>query len=163
MTYRERREAKAARLREWAEKRQEKAQRGYSVGEHLRGDTAFWTQPGRIPQRDAIHRAHQRAYQDDQKGREMAARAAGIEAQADRAIYSDDEDAIERLEERIAELEAQRERMKAENATFRKAHAAEIKPLTQWQRDQIMPHASFTLTNLGANIRRNRERLDKLR
>lgn len=74
----------------------------------------------------------------------------------------DDHDARERLTERIAELEAQRERMKAANAEYRKEHRAELKGLTKYQRDELIPYPGWALTNLGANIRRNKQRFAAL-
>lgn len=47
MTYRERREAKAARLQGWAEKREDKARALIAQDAHYRGDHAFTTQPGK--------------------------------------------------------------------------------------------------------------------
>jgi len=172
MTYRERREAKAARLREWAEKRQQKADAGFRVGEDLRGDTAFWTQPGRIPERDRIHRAHERAFEHAEKAQQMQARATGIEAQAAHAIYSDDEDAAERLEVRIAELEQERDRKKYINAEIRKGPRWSDRispPLTDTERRELETWASMgrlgfgDISNITASIKHNRDRLAALR
>lgn len=93
----------------------------------------------------------------------MDARAAEIERQAEHAIYSDDHDACDRLRERIATLEAQREQMKAKNAAFRVSHKTELKALTSaYQRDLAMPHQGFELTNLSGNINRQKKRLAEL-
>lgn len=80
------------------------------------------------------------------KAQDMAGRAAGIEAQLARAIYDDDPDAVERLTERVATLEAQRDRIKAANAAYRKEHKAELAALTPYGRDQVLPHRGFELT-----------------
>jgi hypothetical protein len=125
MTRRERRERKAARLREWAEKRRQRAEAVFRQGEHYRGDVAFNTQPGHIPERARLIAREDRAYESLNKARSMEARAAGIEDQLDRSIYVDDEDALERLEERIVELEAERERKKAINRALRAAYKAD--------------------------------------
>jgi uncharacterized small protein (DUF1192 family) len=93
----------------------------------------------------------------------MAARADGIEAAADGAIYSDDPDAIEALEKRIAGLEAERDRIKARNAAYRKDHKAELAALTPYGRNQAMPYPAYVLTNLSGNIGRQRKRLAQLR
>jgi hypothetical protein len=162
-TTRERREAKAARLEGWAEKRAAKADAGFRFGEQYRGDTAFWTQPGRIIERERVWQAHIRAGEDQSKAAGMTSRAAGITSQLNRSIYSDDTDALERLEERIAELVKQRDQMKAANASFRKAHRVELATMTAYRRDQAMPHQSYQVTNLSAEIRRNAKRLADLR
>jgi DNA repair exonuclease SbcCD ATPase subunit len=90
----------------------------------------------------------------------MSSSADEIERQAEHAIYRDDPDALERLRERIAELEAKREQMKARNAAYRKAHAAELRELTPYGRNQAVPHPSYELQNLGGNISRLRKRLE---
>ena len=111
-TYRERREAKADRLREWAAKREAKAKAlRASTPDSLRHDWAFATQPGHIPERARMIARDDRAYENHQKGTEMASRAAGIEDKLEHAIYSDDPDAIQALQARIDKLEAERERM----------------------------------------------------
>jgi|SRR3990167_657848 len=138
MTYRERRAAKAERLRGWAEKRAVRAEADLNSHPEMRHDWAFITQPGHIPERARMNARDDRALASLTKARSMASRASGIEAQLDRAIYDDDPDAIEQLRERIAALEAKREAIKARE------------------------HEAYELSNLSGNLRRYRERLAKL-
>ena len=159
MTYRERREARADRLREWAEKRETRAAAVFKANEPFTSDYTFNTQPGHFPQRARVIASEDRAYASLGKAREMASHADSIDAQAAAAIYSDDPDTIEALRARIASLEAEHEQIKSENAAFRTAHRAELKAMTAYQRDQAMPHRGYVLTNLTGNIARNRERL----
>lgn len=175
-TTRERREAKAKRLQGWADARGEKAEAGFRVGEEYRGDTAFWTQPGRIPERDRVHRAHERAAEHAQKASGMKAKAAGILSQLDRAIYSDDPDAIEALTARIADLEGKRDFYKKFSAATRKGTTLadfealigrELSDRTRGnyadlatQREGLPP---WMLSNLSADLRRNVKRLQELR
>lgn len=176
MSYRERRLAKAERLRKWAEKRQTKANAQLNSQPELRHDWAFITQPGHIPERARMNARDDRACESFSKASEMESRAASIEAAADKAIYSDDEDAPDCLRARIAELEAKRERMKATNAAYRKgdvAYAAflgvtlekaaalrvEIESGLSWHRQ---PYPTYSLTNLGSNIRRQKLRLAQI-
>lgn len=164
MTYRERRERKAERLRGWAEKRQQEAGAVIeNIDRQYSGDVAFNTQPGHIPERARVIARQDRAFDSLHKAEGMVSRAGNIEAQLDGAIYSDDPDAVERLEERLADLEAQRERIKTANAAYRKEHGAELKGLTAYQREQKMPHAGWELSNLSGNIARQRQRLEELR
>lgn len=156
MTTRERKEAKAERLRGWAAKREEKAATVFKDGERFQGDIAFNTQPGRIPFREKLIARENRAFESLQKARNMDARADGIEHQLDNSIYSDDPDAIEALHDRIEKLEAKREQMKARNAEYRKAHKAELKEMTAYGRSEAVPHPGWELTNLGADIRRGK-------
>jgi hypothetical protein len=161
-TYRERREARAARLQEWAEKRETRAAAVFKSNEPYTSDYAFNTQPGHIPVRSRIIRQEDRAFESLQKADSMKSRADSILAAADHAIYSDDPDAIERLRERISELEAKREQMKAANAAYRKEHRAELKEMTPYQRHHAVPFPSYALTNLSGNLTRNKKRLAAL-
>lgn len=172
MTIRERREAKAERLRLWAEKRDAKATAGFNVGEQYRGDTAFWTQPGRIPERERVFAAHVRAGQDAAKSDDMESRARGIERQLARTIYDDDPDAAERFAERIAKMEHDRDSYKAIGAALRKSTAFDDLPAgllseksrasyARWQAEGGgVP--SYVRTNLGSEIRRYKARLEAL-
>lgn len=184
MTYRERREAKARRLREWADKRDAKAA--------TQLDTAHRIADG-IPMGQPIlvgHHSEKRARRDAQridtnmrngmenrdKAAEFRRRADGIEHAASNAIYSDDRDAAEALTARLAKLEAQRDRWKAANALARK-HGLENaavwakgldtndcaragKNIAYWPGGTNVPFPD--LKNLTANIARNRKRLPAL-
>lgn len=177
MTYRERRERKAERLREWAEKRQEEASATLQRDrETYGGDVAFNTQPGHIPLRARVIARTDRAFASLSKAQSMESRAANIESQLDGAIYSDDPDAIEALKARIATLEAERDRIKAYNASCRKgapdvllldeAQRRELKSVLNYAPYQIGKGGQFPsyhLQNLGGNITRNRQRLASLK
>ncbi len=170
-TYRERRAARADRLREWADKRAAKSTQAFAGAKRIADGIPFG-QPILVG-----HHSERRARRDQDriyggmaagvahadKAAEMAGKAAEIDRQADHAIYSDDHDAIERLTAKIAGLEDQRARMKAANAAYRKAHGAELKALpSAYARSQAMPHAAYELQNLGGNLSRLRERLRHL-
>lgn len=176
MTYRERRERRAERLREWAEKRQERAAAVLASHEVYRGDVAFNTQPGHIPERARVIAQADRAYESLRKAENMDRRATGIEAQLDGAIYSDDPDAIPALEARIEALEAERERrhamIDAYNATV-KAGAPDmnlldpdsqrtLRAFPELYAGRRLRRADYT-GNLSANIKRNYDRLADLR
>jgi phage shock protein A len=162
MTYRDRREARAERLREWAGKREERAGAVFAAGEPMRSDWAFITQPGHIPERARLIAREDRAYESLAKASGMRGRADGIEGQLATSIYSDDEDAVPRLRERIAKLEADRDAAKALNAAYRKAHKTELAALSPYQRNQAMPYPSYHFQNLSGNIGRQRKRLAQL-
>lgn len=163
MTYRERRAAKADRLRGWAEKRVTDAEAALARdAEKYRGDVAFNTQPGHIPERARVIARTERAFESLSKARGMASRAAGIDDQLARAIYDDDPDALARLTEKMNGLIARRDAMTVRNAEYRKAHGAELRALGAYKRDQAMPHQSYELTNIGATIRATAKRIELL-
>ena len=181
-TRRERKEARLQKRLEWAE------------GRDCRSDAALERAHGimdGIPLGQPILRGHHsegharrdvrridNAMREGIDSRHMAEHhrevAAGIERQLEHTIFSDDEDAPERLHERIAELEAKRGRMKAINAEIKRGPGWEARlrdsgaPLTEHERADLVMVARFqgydrfppyALTNLGSNIRRLRERL----
>lgn len=185
-TTRERKLRRAARLREWADKRRDKADAIERADASLRRDLGFVAaQPGigRLPITRRINARQEREWEHRKTAGSMASRAAGIEAEAERAIYSDDEDAADQLRARIAELEAEQARVKAFNAEVRKAKGDRAKVaaaidahLTDRERAEFLSVVRFTpynkpeergfpsyhLSNLSANIRRNKERLAQI-
>jgi hypothetical protein len=169
VTYRERREARAAKLDEWAAKREAKQ---HALSEAARADEAATGIPFGQPilvghhserrHRNAIakiDRAMAASVENAQTAESMRSRAAEIERQSDRAIYDDDPDAVERLTERIAELEAERERRKQANATYRREHREELKAMDAYDRHHAVPYPTYSLSNLSGNISRLRKRL----
>ncbi len=183
MTYRDRREARAERLREWAQKREAKAgaasQKAHDmasvipfgqpihVGHHSEGTDRRY--------RDRMRKTMDAAVENGRKAREFESRADGIADQLASSIYSDDPDAIEALKVRIAGLEAERDRIKAYNATCRKG-AADQSLLNDRERADLLSLArncpyqlgkggafpGYKLSNLNGNLKRNRDRLAAL-
>lgn len=121
MTYRERRERRAERLRGWADKRYAGVAAVNARADEYRGDHAFNTQPGHIPERARLNRAQEGAWRSQQKAERMEERADNIERQLGAAIYNDDPDAVEALRARIAILETRRDHYKAVNSVVRPA------------------------------------------
>ena len=75
-TYRERREARAERLTEWADKRYAKADALREVTpDDMRHDWAFVSQPGHLPERSRMNARDERAYRHDLKASAMDAAA----------------------------------------------------------------------------------------
>lgn len=170
LTYRERRERRAERLRGWADSREAKADAAREGVDRIAGMIPMG-QPvlvGHHSERrhrrdlDRIDNGMRQTVENGRKADEYRDRADNIERQARQAIYDDDPDARERLAEKIARLETQRDRMKERNAAHRKAHRAELKGMTAYQRDQAAPHPGWEVRNLSANISRLRKRLESL-
>lgn len=176
MTYRERQEARAERLRGWAEKREESAAAVFAAGEPFTSDYAFNTQPGHFPLRARIIAREDRAHESLAKARSMASRADSIEAAAAGAIYSDDPDAVEQLEAKLVRLEAERDRLKAYNASCRRG-ARDVGLLDESQKRELASLArvaafqlgtggqfpAYHLANLGGTITRTRQRITEVR
>lgn len=158
-TRRERLERKLEKREEWAAGRDRKAAELQKLNEPYRGDIAFNTQPGHIPERARAIRRSEKAAEHYGMARHHEEKAAGLERQLERSIFSDDEDAPERIRERIAELEAERERMKAANTAWRKAGKPDLGTAPGFD---PAPYAKYQLANLGGNIGRLRKRLQAI-
>ncbi len=161
-TRRERMEARAGRREDWAGGRREKAAALHKQDEHYRGDYAFNTQPGHIPERARVNARSQRAFEHSNVAESHDAKAVGIRRALCTSIFSDDTDARERMEAKIVKMEAQRDCQKAANAAYRKEHRAALKAMTKYERDCAVPFPPYSLTNLGTNIRRFKQRLAAL-
>jgi len=193
MTTRERKEARIARRLEWAEKRQA---RGESTLKHALDGLPPMGEPIKIGHHS--EKRHRKAFvtadnklrrgcEDLKMAEHHQSRACGIADQLDRSIYTDDHDALDKMRERIAELEAKRDRYKAQNAAVRKIKdktreglakglaalvesgaftVAEAKDLVfscQCQGAGIVKGwPTYALSNLSGNIARNRKRLPEL-
>lgn len=162
MTYRDRREARAEKLDEWAGKREQAAAGVFKEREQYRGDHAFNFQPGHIPERARLIAREDRAFRSLDKAESMRSRAAGIEDQLATSIYDDDPDAIEQLRARIERLEAERDATKKANADYRREHKAELAAMTLYQRGQAVPYPGYHFQNLSGNLTRQRQRLARL-
>lgn len=177
MTYRERRRARADRLRGWSDKRVEDATAALNSYPDIRHDYAFITQPGHIPFRARMNASDDRAHASLVKARGMAARADSIDAAADVAIYSDDVDAVERLTAKIADLVADRDAVVAFNRAVRKSGVTAdlLAGLSDARRADLLSLArigmarpdgtfpAYVTSNLSGNISRLRARLDGLK
>jgi predicted RNase H-like nuclease (RuvC/YqgF family) len=182
MTYRERRIAKAQRLRDWAAKREEKADAAYNAARGVSEQIPFG-QPILVGHHS--EKRHRRmlssidsnmgkSIEHRNKAEEMQRRADNIEAAAKRAIYSDDEDAIQRLEKQITAQEARRDELKAINASARKIGHLDtgdteklsgemLDALISWRKYaggvDARPVPSYVFSNLSGNINRIKKRL----
>lgn len=91
-------------------------------------------------------------------------------------ISADDDRALEKLEAKLAGLEAMQEEMKTVNAYYRKHKTLEGCPVlsaeeigklqssmaSDWRKNPV-PYPSYLLTNNNANIRRTRQRIEDLK
>lgn len=192
MTRRERMENRLAKREEWAAGRLAKADALLRRNEPFRGDIAFNTQPGHIPERARAIRRSEKAGEHYGMAKRHEEVAATLADRLDSTVFSDDADAVEQLEERIAEREAERDRKKAANAAWRKAGkpaptagadawapvvaiagaelaAQAIRSLAHQGRTdsgQWVPYSwakPFDLTNIGARIRTDQQRIEEVK
>jgi len=176
MTRRERLEHKLEKREEWAAGRRTKAAERFAQADPYRGDIAFNTQPGHIPERARVIRATDKGIEHAQMAAHHESKAAGLADQLDRSIYSDDVGALARLEDRIAGWEAQRARIVALNKLIRREMKAgltagwldRIGPterersqindnLHDWRHSPLFP--PYVLSNLGGRITADRDRI----
>lgn len=183
-TYRDRRAARAERLDEWAAKREAKAQASLADA-RAKADLIPFGQPilvghhseGRDRRyRAGISRTYERGFEHAAKAKATAGRADGIRDQLDASIYDDDPDAVDALQARIADLEAERDRIKAYNASCRKGapdesllddaqreRLAGVRRVAPYQLGKGGAFPAYALSNLSGNIKRNRDRLESIR
>lgn len=172
MTTRDRRLAKADRLRDYAGRREAKQD---TLNEAARTDEDATGIPFGQPILVGHHseRRHRRAIErmdramgaavdNANTAEEQRRRAENIEAAANRAIYDDDPDALERLTAKLAALEEQRETMKAENAAYRRNNKDRLKAMTPYERHHAVPFPAYALSNLSGVIGNTKKRIQIL-
>ena len=176
MTRRERLEAKLTKREEWAAGRKAKAAGLLARNEPFREDIAFNTQPGHIPERARVIRREEKAVEHLDMAAHHAGKAFGLSEQLERSVFSDDTDAIEQLEARIAEREADAKRSAAINKAWRKCKGdipalvatglvgpelaqtiARTVAVCPWLRQP------FDTALTRASIRRDRERIEEIK
>ena len=132
-------EARLERRRKWAESRERKGEQA-SERVHQIADGIPFGQPilvGHHSERGA--RADERrtengirsAVENWGMAKHHGEKADGIERQLRTSIFSDDGDAVEKLEAKIAKLEAKRDAAKVANAAYRRDHRVELR---RWAR-----------------------------
>ena len=168
MTHRERAEARLERRRQWAASRQTQANALFARGDKYRGDVAFDTQPGHIPERARVLAAHDKACESLQMVAHHESKAAGIEKQLANTIYSDDADAVDAIRAKVTAGRAELATWKAANKAWRKegmtglvkigwtvaeaeACAKRIETAYSWEKQ---PYVKWQISNHGANMRR---------
>jgi hypothetical protein len=183
MTRRERLENKLEKRLEWADKAETRSEalsnqshqmmsiipmgQPILVGHHSeKRDRNYrnraWNKMGKAVEQGKLADHHQSA-------------AAGIEHALENSIFSDDSDAVEALEKRIAAREAERERMKLINKLYKKSDSEGLKALGidlealkkrlaeaggYWGK---APHLPYELSNLGGRITADKKRLEAVK
>jgi hypothetical protein len=121
---------------------------------------------------------------DTAKAARHEAIAANVGEALARSIFGDDPDAIDALRERVATMEGTRERRKAVQSAWKRAGRPSAVDVVGWGcvadalgcavndltearenarfTDGQGPYPAYSISNIGAEIRRNRQRLDRL-
>jgi Domain of unknown function (DUF3560) len=183
MTRRERLQRKAERRLEWADKAKAASHAAFNTA-HRIADAIPFGQPILVGHHSERHHRRdiermdsnmRKACERQDMAENHISKAGNIETTLDRSIFSDDDNAIEALEQRIAEREAERERMKIINKLYKKGDAAGLAALgldleamkvklaaagSYWG---SAPHLPYELSNLGGRITTDRKRLEYLK
>jgi hypothetical protein len=174
------------RRREWAAGRRDKAAAAFSEARRI-SDAIPFGQPILVGHHSERHarRDAERIWNGMGKGcasldmaKHHESKAAGIAAQLERSVFSDDPDAVQALQAKIADGRTQLERMKACNKIVRKFKddptAGQAALIAAGFSERIAQQAfepdmcgrlgfpSYELTNLGANIRRMEGRIEDI-
>ena len=181
MTRRERLEMKLEKREEWAAGRKIKAASLLARNEPYTSDWAFITQPGHIPERARVIARENKAFEHLDMAKHHAQAAEGLKTQLETSIYSDDGDAVEALETRIAENEAERTVKREANKIYRanpknQETPDKIEKLVGLGLSEAEARAGFSpdfcgrygfpdyvLSNLGGRITADRKRLEFIR
>lgn len=184
MTRRERLENKLERREQWAESRHADAERRSATASQMAKAIPLG-QPMLVGHhsykrdrnyRERIGRNFEKAHESEKMARHHESKAAGLEAQLDRSIFSDDENACVALKARIEERTAKRARMVLINKLYRKGDDQGLRQIglsLQLLREKIAslpapycngaPYESYTLSNLSGRIRADRERIKTIK
>ena len=177
---RERLENRADKRDEWAESRMQKADQAWDDSRKAvegipLGQPILVGHHSERGHRRAIKRAQDKATESVEHlgmANRHSTAADTIRRNLGRSIYDDDPDAIEALTEKLAALEYQRERIKGLNLRIRKGEPLDDLGLTdeerhslqyaaQWHGQKTFP--PYVLQNLGGNITRTRQRLERIK
>lgn len=175
MTRRERKKRKLQKRLDWADKRDKKSDEEMEAGNKMAGALPLG-QPILIGHySEKRHRNYIRKIQNHStkavEHSKMAdyhrEKADNLQQQLDTTIFSDDPDAVERLQEKINKLETKRNRMKEINKALKKGIEIQLSDIEKkelqsnqncWGDYMYMP---YELSNLGQRIRQAKKRLEK--
>lgn len=184
MTRRERLERKLEKRREWAGKAEQRSAAAFGRASKIADGIPFG-QPilvGHHSERHArrdqerIHSGMAKGCEEQKLAEHHESKADGLERALDHSIFSDDEDAIEQIEARLAANEAKRERKKQVNKLYKKGDAAGLAALgidyerlkEKLSQPDVMswcrqPYPAYELSNLGGRIAADRKKLEAVK
>lgn len=177
MTRRERKERKLQKRLDWAESRDRKSSQeseaSHKMAEHIPlGQPILIGHHSEKRHRNDLRKIQNhstKAYDHSNMADYHREKADNLQHQLDNTIFSDDLDAVERLQEKIDTLEKQRNRMKEINKALKAGKEIELsegekKVLISnrqcWGDYKFMP---YEFTNLSGRISQARKRLERLK
>ena len=183
MTKRERLERKLERRKEWADKSAAKCSAEFEAAHKITENIPFG-QPILVGHHsEGMHRrAIERSAGHMDKGCEAykkaeyhESKAEGLSRMLENTIFSDDEDAVEKLEQKIAAREKEQEQYKAINKVIRNKKMSEAEKVAELVRlgmseagakERVEKNAqipSYAMSNNNAEIHRLKDRLEKIK
>lgn len=183
MTRRERLENRIARRQEWASKAEERSTASFDRAHDLVKDIPFG-QPILVGHHsERRHRATlqrsdnamRNACELSHKAEMHESKAANLENLLDKAIFSDDDNAIEAIQARIDANQAKRERMVLVNKLYRKGDADGLKAIgidIETLRVKLAaaggywgsaPHLPYEMSNLSGRIGADKKRIEAIK
>jgi len=176
MTRRERKERKLKKRLEWAESRDKKADQTIKSADKLvegipPGQPILVGHHSEKRHRNTVKRSNNlmhKSIEHSNMAEYHRDKADNLKRQLNNTIFSDDPDAIERLQKKLEYLEKGRSRMKEINAAFKKGKEIELSESEKkvlesnkrvWNGYSFMP---YELSNLGQRIRSIKKRIEKL-
>jgi len=176
MTRRERKERKLEKRLEWAESREKKADQSMDAANNLvknipPGQPILVGHHSEKRHRNTLKRSNNlmhKSIEHSDMAEHHRNKADNLKRQLNNTIFSDDPDAIERLQKKLEYLEKGRNRMKEINIALRKGQKIELsedekKALESnkrvWNAYSFMP---YELSNVGQRIRSIKKRIEKL-
>lgn len=180
MNRKERQEARAERFRQYAENADKRAVAAFNASDEavagiVPGQPILVGHHSENAHRRAIKRSHDamaRCVRESEKAEYYRQLATAVENNAN--IYIGDDDAIERLEAKVAELTQKQDVMKAVNKLMRSKQSREEKiaglvalgfsqSKSEWAVDNNFQFARYELTNNNAKINAAKKQLEKAR
>lgn len=188
-TRRERLERKLEKREEWAQSARTQATENFNRSENVLAGIPMgqpilidhYSARSHINALKKSEAAMEKSYEATKRAEEHERKAEGLARQLETSIFSDDADAIEKLEAKIKNLEQLQEEMKTANRIMRNVRtsdeqkAAELKklglsddsiksllepPMFSYQQRGF---PAYALTNNNANIRRLKERIEDIK
>lgn len=187
MTRRERLEAKLVKRAEWADKANKRAEQRWEASrravEHIPlGQPILVGHHSEARHRRDLERSRNNAFkacEEHDLARHHAAKADGLERQLETCIFHDDDNAVSQLEQKLAGLQARRERLRELNKRIRAAVKAgmpdgwlsqlgatedEIKEIQSNARCWGSPMwGSYKFSNLGGQIKQVQSRIEDVK